>query len=1230
MTLRGRVFEGTLTRGQLRAHVMQFSGHTRIVMEDVPELARVLADDAVPSTPVHAGEYELLLGCLRSHFDTYKGPPAPPVAPVVGGGAATAPPPPPPPAPPGLPGVPGTPLGSRTAGARGLQVVIVPDDELSSGAAPSSDVSDVTGPSMGGATAPWVAVSPSALDLDTPSRGTMMPSPAVSSALGGAPPGAPSPQDRIAAASEERARAAQRSADAAERLAQHAGSTARDSRVTADAVERKEAKSKPNAFRQVYETRRWVACNGGDHVGYTGRDERVDAPIEDELDAVLGTDAQAAEARSRIQIPIPPERRTSGGRVVDRGGLWFAFMQGSDWYSSVQTAVSKPVDAFHQFGLTFQVTHKAIECFGRVAFGPPYGITPDWTPYKDLSQLRLCATLCDTPARESAPELISSKDLYKKACRAFGTMFPPCYGTEVKRQWDLLLDRIFALAEPKKWTLATMRRFVDMCLCDFSTRIRAEINKVFRLNQSLARDHGGVALEPTVNELMARSRVVNPTTGLRFIGCPHQVSFSIAIRDGTGSELGPLGTELAQVVMQADVDQNETKHAKAQDARNKAWEAQISPPVTAAAKAAKDAKKDAKKEKAKADAAAAKKAEKDAQKKAGDDAKAAVSSPGRGRGTTRGRGGRRPAAAAKDDGDAAVEDDVDADGEAVTRATGTNPLLEMLTNEFISAALRALGKRCGRSLCHDQCSLSPRDGGAKSSSTGNVVCQFEHPPEPLTSSEIAALPVETRIWSIVYGGFRGQTKVPYAMRRAAIGKALAELSGDSRGNGLRLPARFYEQYREVTKEDSELQIPLHNLVADNITSVFEQRPEAPRYHEPEATVAEQDAASDGSTLAQHEYRASLVASGVLSMLTSGKQSHKLFTVWFANWVYEQQRQQNGGPPSGAASDVDWLNWARLALESGVCSSPLLRDAAARVKAGLEGSRGTGTSAGVACVVTGAPTLIVHASLDIAGELAQACVHVMGLTFIAYEVGDEVHVGELSVASKSHNTYSGQCVIKSDAISDLVATRCRVTNKALAARCTQYLESIFEEAMAALDHLGPMGASVSIEEAEAREHISDRKYFTEADVHYTTVLGGAHRTRDILRYDTSYRRKIIVTARCAGAMMRVLVVDGQLFGRDENSWVTYQLLYDHHCRPMVPVDDQYDGHSGSERFLAHAKSMQIDVIRRNELDWRDLGGRADATLVPVSTFHSVHGDRVRVRTPDPALNTVGPWRMGIRR
>ena len=127
-----------------------------------------LTTRCVPSTPVHAGEFELLLGCLRSHFGTYKGPPAPPLAPGgVGALGSTPTPPPPPPAPPGLPAVPGTPLGSRTAGSRGLRVVVVPDDELSSGgAAPSSGVSDVTGPSMGGATASWVAVTPSALDLD--------------------------------------------------------------------------------------------------------------------------------------------------------------------------------------------------------------------------------------------------------------------------------------------------------------------------------------------------------------------------------------------------------------------------------------------------------------------------------------------------------------------------------------------------------------------------------------------------------------------------------------------------------------------------------------------------------------------------------------------------------------------------------------------------------------------------------------------------------------------------------------------------------------------------------------------------------------------------------------------------------------------------------------------------------------------------------------------------------
>ena len=138
MRLRGRVLEGKITRGQLRAHAVQFSGHTRIVMEDVLDLARVLADDAVPATLVHAGEFELLLACLQSHFDTYAGPPPPPLAPESGGALGGSPAAPQS-APPGLP-MPGTPLGSRTAGARGLRVVVVSDDGLSvgGGVAPSS------------------------------------------------------------------------------------------------------------------------------------------------------------------------------------------------------------------------------------------------------------------------------------------------------------------------------------------------------------------------------------------------------------------------------------------------------------------------------------------------------------------------------------------------------------------------------------------------------------------------------------------------------------------------------------------------------------------------------------------------------------------------------------------------------------------------------------------------------------------------------------------------------------------------------------------------------------------------------------------------------------------------------------------------------------------------------------------------------------------------------------
>ena len=91
------------------------------------------------------------------------------------------------------------------------------------------------------------------------------------------------------------------------------------------------------------------------------------------------------------------------------------------------------------------------------------------------------------------------------------------------------------------------------------------------------------------------------------------------------------------------------------------------------------------------------------------------------------------------------------------------------------------------------------------------------------------------------------------MRTGAITKALADLSTTSgRGCGLsmQLPARFYEQYREVTPGDSDLQTPLASLVNRSVNNVFDQTPAPPGYHEP-AECVESDA-----TARQEKFRAS--------------------------------------------------------------------------------------------------------------------------------------------------------------------------------------------------------------------------------------------------------------------------------------------------------------------------------------------------------------------------------------
>ena len=475
-----------------------------------------------------------------------------------------------------------------------------------------------------------------------------------------------------------------------------------------------------------------------------------------------------------------------------------------------------------------------------------------------------------------------------------------------------------------------------------------------------------------------------------------------------GVRIGPLGSEIASVVIQADSDQNDKKHGKAQDARNKAALAQRSPKAAAAAvKQTEEAKKQKKKK--------AKEAKKDAKKPL--DSKKGRDTRGRGPPPTNGES----KAEGSDETTMGEDEKYDSGGgepEAPfvpARGRGINPLLGLFTREFISKALSGLGKRFRRHLCHGGCTLSGDKTGAKS----NATCFNEHSPEPLTAAEVAALPVETRVWCIVHGGFRGTTKVPYQMRTGAITKAFVDLSTTSgRGCGLsmQLPARFREQYREATPADSDPQAPLASLVNRSVYNVLNQTPALPVHHEPFECV-ESDA-----TARRGRFRAPLVKSGTLRALSQEQQPHRRFTTWLANWVSEQVDES-----VDPAKDVRWLTWLRHSfLLTGVLSSPLIRDAALRVRHEL--GDGVQRGRGAQCIVTGLPHLIVHDSVEIVGELAQACVLVLGIKFVAHEVGDAVYAGTLSPPSRSDNEYGGQCVIKTGAILDLAASRQIITNK----------------------------------------------------------------------------------------------------------------------------------------------------------------------------------------------------------
>ena len=99
----------------------------------------------------------------------------------------------------------------------------------------------------------------------------------------------------------------------------------------------------------------------------------------------------------------------------------------------MHSALTVPLEAHYRYGFDFCPTHRIIEALGRVSFGFPFGITPDHMPFMDVGDLRIAETLPVKAVRGLAATEITTKEGYRKACRAFGTMFPPVYGMEVKR-----------------------------------------------------------------------------------------------------------------------------------------------------------------------------------------------------------------------------------------------------------------------------------------------------------------------------------------------------------------------------------------------------------------------------------------------------------------------------------------------------------------------------------------------------------------------------------------------------------------------------------------------------------------------------------------------------------------------------------------------------------------------------------------------------------------------------
>ena len=113
-------------------------------------------------------------------------------------------------------------------------------------------------------------------------------------------------------------------------------------------------------------------------------------------------------------------------------------------------------------------------------------------------------------------------------------------------------------------------------------------------------------------------------------------------------------------------------------------------------------------------------------------------------------------------------------------------------------------------------------------------------------------------------------------------------------------------------------------------------------------------------------------------------------------------------------------------------------------------------------------------------------------------------------------------------------------------------------------------------------------------------------------------------------MRILVVDGPMFGHGNKSesWVSYQLLYDHHCQPLIPCDEAFGGLDGAAQFLGLASDLGIEIVRRTDIDWRG-DVRPDNTVLPIAAFHHAFGDRLRVKRPDSGTSGGHPPSSRVR-